>query len=50
MAYFDEASSSWIAEPGINTLKVGSSSVKIKQSAKFELQDEIFNGLQRLDP
>ncbi len=44
LASFDEASSSWIAEPGKYTLKVGASSLKIKLTDTFELSKEMSAG------
>jgi len=43
-ASFDEATSSWIAEAGNYTLKVGASSLKIKQSADFKIAKEMNAG------
>lgn len=37
LASFDEATSSWLAEAGSYTLKVGASSTDIRQSAGFVL-------------
>jgi beta-glucosidase len=41
LASFDTNSSSWIAEAGKYTVKVGSSSLNIKQSTTFDLAKEI---------
>lgn len=41
LASFDEASSSWIAEPGQYEIKAGASSRDIKLKANFELGNEI---------
>ena len=43
-ASFDEATSSWIAEAGNYTLKVGASSLNIKQTAGFKIAKEINAG------
>lgn len=43
-ASFDEATSSWIAEAGNYTLKVGASSLNIKQSANFKIAKELSAG------
>ena len=37
LASFDEASSSWVAEPGTYTVKIGASSEDIRQTATFTL-------------
>ena len=44
LASFDEVHSSWIAEAGVYTLKVGASSLKIKQFSTFELTKELSAG------
>lgn len=44
IASFNEANSSWIAEAGIYTLKIGESSLKIRQTATFELPGELTAG------
>jgi beta-glucosidase len=44
IASFDEATSSWIAEPGDYTLLVGASSLAIKQSAPFKVGSELNAG------
>ncbi len=41
LASFDTEKTSWIAEPGAYTVKVGSSSKNIKQTAVFNLDKEI---------
>ncbi|MEO6231809.1 MAG: glycoside hydrolase family 3 C-terminal domain-containing protein [Ferruginibacter sp.] len=41
LASFDTKSTSWIAEVGIYTLKVGASSADIKQTAQFNLAKDI---------
>ena len=41
LASFDTGKSSWIAEPGTYTVKVGASSKNIKQTAAFNLDKEI---------
>ena len=43
-ASFDEASSSWIAEAGNYALKVGASSLNIKQTASFKITKELNAG------
>ncbi len=43
-ASFDEANSSWIAEAGKYKLKVGASSLAIKQSASFKLAKDVDGG------
>ena len=43
-ASFDEATSSWIAEAGNYTLKVGASSASIKQTAEFKIAKELNAG------
>ncbi len=43
-ASFNEATSSWIAEAGNYTLKVGASSLNIKQTANFKVAKEINAG------
>lgn len=43
-ASFDEATSSWIAEAGNYTLKVGASSANIKQTAEFKIAKELNAG------
>jgi beta-glucosidase len=43
-ASFDEATSSWIAEAGNYALKVGASSLNIKQTANFKIAKEINAG------
>lgn len=43
-ASFDEATSSWIAEAGNYTLKVGASSLNIKQTANFKIAKELSAG------
>lgn len=43
-ASFDEASSSWIAEAGNYSLKIGASSLAIKQSATFKIAKELNAG------
>ncbi len=40
LASFDEASSSWVAEPGTYTVKIGASSEDIRQSATFTKANE----------
>lgn len=44
LASFDEAKSSWIVEPGMYSLKVGASSLKIEQALSFENVREINAG------
>ena len=44
LASFDESSSSWIVEPGTYILKVGASSIKIKQTATFEVPEKVVAG------
>ncbi len=44
LASFDETKSSWMADAGTYTLKVGASSTKVKQSARFELPRELAAG------
>ncbi|MCW0482078.1 glycoside hydrolase family 3 C-terminal domain-containing protein [Gaoshiqia sediminis] len=41
LASFDEAASAWIIEPGSYSLKVGASSLKIHQTASFEVDSEM---------
>jgi beta-glucosidase len=41
LASFDENNSQWVAEAGKYTLRVGASSLKINQSATFEIPEEI---------
>jgi beta-glucosidase len=41
LASFDTGRSSWVAEPGTYTVKVGASSRNIKQKATFSLDKEI---------
>ncbi|MGD9929402.1 MAG: glycoside hydrolase family 3 N-terminal domain-containing protein [Mangrovibacterium sp.] len=41
LASFDEAASAWIVEPGSYALKVGASSLKIHQTASFEVDSEM---------
>lgn len=41
LASFDEAASAWIIEPGTYSLKVGASSLKIHQTASFEVDSEM---------
>lgn len=41
LASFDTARSAWIVEPGIYTIKIGSSSINISQTATFEVTQEI---------
>jgi beta-glucosidase len=43
-ASFDEASSSWIAEAGVYSLKIGSSSLAIKQTGTFKIAGELSAG------
>ena len=43
-ASFNEATSSWIAEAGNYTLKVGASSLNIKQTANFKIGKELSAG------
>ncbi len=43
-ASFDEATSSWIAEAGNYTLKIGASSTAIKQTASFKIARELNAG------
>lgn len=43
-ASFDESTSSWIAEAGNYTLKVGASSLAIKQTANFKIAKELNAG------
>lgn len=43
-ASFDEATSSWVAEAGNYTLKVGTSSLNIKQSASFKITKDLNAG------
>ena len=43
-ASFDEATSSWIAEAGIYNLKIGASSLAIKQTANFKISKELNAG------
>ena len=43
-ASFDEATSSWIAEAGSYTLKVGASSLNIKQLASFKIAKDLSAG------
>jgi beta-glucosidase len=43
-ASFDEATSSWIAEAGNYTLKIGASSTAIKQTASFKIAKELNAG------
>lgn len=43
-ASFDETTSSWIAEAGNYSLKVGASSLKIKQTADFKIAKELNAG------
>jgi len=43
-ASFNEATSSWIAEAGNYKLKVGASSLNIKQTADFKITKELFAG------
>ena len=43
-ASFEEATSSWIAEPGTYNLKIGASSLKIKQAATFKIAKELSAG------
>ncbi|HAQ18128.1 MAG TPA: glycosyl hydrolase [Prolixibacteraceae bacterium] len=43
-ASFEEASSSWIAEAGNYTLKIGASSLNIKQTASFKIAKELNAG------
>jgi beta-glucosidase len=43
-ASFDEATSSWIAEAGDYALKVGASSLNIKQTANFKIAKELNAG------
>ena len=44
LASFSESTSSWIAEAGIYTLKVGASSKQIKQEGNFNLSKELSAG------
>jgi beta-glucosidase len=41
LASYDTRSSSWIAEAGIYSLKIGSSSLKIEQTAAFDVAKDI---------
>jgi beta-glucosidase len=41
IASFDTARSSWIAEPGVYTVKLGASSKDIRQTATFSLEKEL---------
>jgi beta-glucosidase len=41
LASFDTNRESWVAEPGSYTVKIGASSINIKQTAGFELAKEI---------
>jgi len=41
LASFDEASSSWVAEAGKYVIKIGASSKDIRQTAEFNLGDEL---------
>jgi beta-glucosidase len=41
LASFDEASSSWVAEPGTYEIKIGASSKDIRQTADFNLAEEL---------
>jgi beta-glucosidase len=41
LASFDEASSSWVAEAGEYEIKIGASSKDIRQTANFELGEEL---------
>jgi len=41
LSSFDEATSSWVAEAGKYTVKVGNSSIKIAQKADFSLEKEV---------
>ena len=43
-ASFDEATSSWIAEAGNYNLKIGASSLAIKQSGSFKIAKELSAG------
>ena len=43
-ASFDESTSSWIAEAGNYTLKIGASSLAIKQTANFKIANELNAG------
>jgi beta-glucosidase len=43
-ASFDEASSSWIAEAGNYVVKVGASSLNLKQTANFKIAKDIIAG------
>ncbi len=43
-ASFDEETSSWIAEAGDYTLKIGASSLAIKQTANFKIAKELNTG------
>ncbi len=43
-ASFEEATSSWIAEAGTYNLKIGASSLKIKQAAAFRIARELSAG------
>jgi len=43
-ASFDEATSSWIAEAGNYTLKIGASSLAIKQTSSFKIAKELNAG------
>jgi len=44
LSSFDESTSSWIAEPGTYTVKIGNSSLNAAQSATFELKKELTAG------
>jgi beta-glucosidase len=44
IASFDESTSSWIVESGEYEMKIGASSVKIAQSDKFTVDNEINAG------